>query len=61
VTRRPLGTNRSQLGTDPAQTRAPERAIVSPEGGGKVHPTLLVGGGRGESALVDVAGRSLAR
>ena len=37
---RSLSTDRHELGTDPSQTRAPNPASVSAEGGGTVTPTL---------------------
>jgi hypothetical protein len=40
-------TERHTLGTNPSQTRGEKTAIVNPEGGGSVHPTL--GGGCGFS------------
>jgi hypothetical protein len=41
-----LGTNQHQLGAPASQTRAPERGIVTNEGGG-FNPTLSLGGAAG--------------
>jgi hypothetical protein len=46
VSRR-LWTNRHAIGAARAQKRAPAAAIVTAEGGGRLNPTLFMGGGTG--------------